>query len=307
MYYQKRTYAMGTSIEIILDAPGEQEWLRDIASCFEIFSRFEDEFSRFQQESLLTRVNQRRQDRVSENYREVFRLCQKMYEYTQGYFNPCIDVSWLWYSQSFELLDKRQTQEVWIHPEWSKLFEQIGLNDAGKIELPDGVALDFGGIVKGFCVDGVANYLLKKDYKNFLINAWGDIWVQQEDATPNTQIEIENPYQAGQNIATLEMRTGSLCTSWVYKRNWLTQDMMYHHIITPQTGNNNYDIQSVSLLTDSAGSGDALATALIAMWSHRAQEFIERHSIDAIVFFATGEIYLSPSFQLWNYNFTLLS
>ena len=97
------------------------------------------------------------------------------------------------------------------------------------------------------------------------MNAGGDIWVENKSTFIPEIIGIENPYHPGEDIAHIHVLGQSIATSGSYKRNWYFQDEMYHHIISPDTGKNNFEILSVTLLGTSVTESDALATAIIAM------------------------------------------
>ncbi len=88
-----------------------------------------------------------------------------MHHETNGLFNPLVNVVKIGYSQSFEkgIFEPKEIQE-------DLDIEKINI-DGNTVSMGQNQTLDFGGIGKGFAVDGAAEVLTKLGHKNFLINA----------------------------------------------------------------------------------------------------------------------------------------
>ncbi|MDQ7023826.1 MAG: FAD:protein FMN transferase [Candidatus Gracilibacteria bacterium] len=146
--------------------------------------------------------------------------------------------------------------------------------------------MDFGGIVKGYCVDLVKNYLLEKGYDDFIINAGGDIFVNKTSC-----IAIDSPFENDDIFALLDLKNKSLSTSGTYKRNWKIDKKNYHHILNPNNNENNNEIISISLISDKCYLSDCYATSCIAMGISKSIDFLEKQNIDGIIIGKDGKIY----------------
>ena len=104
--------------------------------------------------------------------------------------------------------------------------------DGDRIRLPDDVALDFGGIAKGWTVDICANF--GADMLPWvLVEAGGDLRIGGAVATPGLDIAVEDPHDPSAEILRLRLLDGSLATSSVTRRAWGPN---LHHLIDPRTG-----------------------------------------------------------------------
>ncbi len=57
-------------------------------------------------------------------------------------------------------------------------FKNIGMDPEGKVLLKkEGMAIDLGGIAKGYAVDRAFELLRSLGYKNLIVNAGGDLRV----------------------------------------------------------------------------------------------------------------------------------
>lgn len=296
MNYKKSFFLMWTNIEIIINSEINIE--KEIYEAFWIFYSYELEFSRFLKNSTLSLLNQNKTLEVSSRFLDVFNLCKEIYNITNWFFNPLINLSNIWYSSNFEdnnfsktsILNNLNMDEIKI--EWNF------------INLLQDQNLDFGWIVKWYCVDIVAEYLLEKWCKDFIINAWWDIYTSWNNNWKKWIIWIDNPFIPDTLIWSIELENKSISTSWSYKRNWKIKWNNYHHIINP----NNYsscenEIISLSLISQKTYITDTYATACFNMWIEKSLKFLERNNIDSLIIWTDSKMYTSKWFN--NYNFLI--
>jgi thiamine biosynthesis lipoprotein ApbE len=98
---------------------------------------------------------------MSPEFQEVYTYMQEFYTETEGYFNPLVNVSSIGYDKSFEKIYKKQEKQQNIPQDINTDFSSIK-TQGDTIELQIGQNLDFGGIVKGYSVDKVKNFLREK-------------------------------------------------------------------------------------------------------------------------------------------------
>ena len=102
-----------------------------------------------------------------------------------------------------------------------------------RLRLPEGVALDLGGIAKGWAVDRAALAATSAGLPWALIDAGGDLRLAGEAPPNGLEIEVEDPEAPDTDIGRIVLRDGALATSSVTRRSW---GAGRHHLIDPATG-----------------------------------------------------------------------
>lgn len=295
MNYKKTQFLMWTNIEITISSDINPE--KEIYESFWIIYSYELEFSRFLKNSALTLLNQNKTLEVSQRFLEVFKKSKEIFQLTNGYFNPLINLSNIGYSHSFEANNFKK--EI----SWNNLdIENIKVS-WNTISILENQNIDFGWIVKWYVVDIVRNYLHSKWYKNFIVNAWGDIYVSWNNEWKKWVVWIDNPFIQEEIFATLELENISISTSWSYKRNWKIENNSYHHIINPLNNKCEDEIISLSLITQNTTTTDTLATACFNMWVKESLEFLEKNNIDSLIIWSDWQVYTSAWMEKYNLTF----
>lgn len=102
----------------------------------------------------------------------------------------------------------------------------------GRVRVPAGVGLDFGGIAKGFAVDtAAAGASVSLPWA--LVEAGGDLRVVGHVPAEGVAIGIEDPDDPEREVARVAVTAGAMATSSVTRRAW---GPSLHHIIDPRTG-----------------------------------------------------------------------
>lgn len=218
---ERRTFrAMGTDIELIVDPTDGAVEALDAAEAE--FHRLETILSRFREDSQLSRLNRAGAIEACPDLLRVTELSLAAREQTDGRFDPTVHdaVVVAGYDRTFES----------ILPDGPALGPSVcgGVVRVayGRIELEDGVRLDFGGIGKGYAADRAAELLATAG--PCLVNAGGDIAVR-DGAWPVA-------VQTGNGSLTLELTSGALATSGRDRRRWRRGGREFHHLIDPATG-----------------------------------------------------------------------
>lgn len=284
MKYYKTKHLMWTDITVTTF--WEHNSSEDIDNVFLIFKSLELEFSRFLPDSSLSILNKNRTLEASDRFIDVIKKCKQIYADTNLYFNPLINLNQIGYSKSFDL-NEFEKEKIDVNICFDKL--DIRWNN---IVLQENQTLDLWGIVKWYWVDLAKNYLDTKSYKNYIINAWWDIYVSwANEDWKKLLIWIENPFTKWELLATIELENKAIATSGNYRRKWTIENQEYNHIINPITWSNNNEITSITLISDFSYISDAYATACIAMWLGKTLEFLEQKNIDWLIVCADKNIY----------------
>jgi len=304
MEFLRNKFLMWTDIEIIINfsylitEKEEFKVLKDIEESFNIFYTLEKEFSRFDENSDLYKLNKSKILEVSSKFIEILNLSKKIYKNTNWYFNPLINISDIWYDKSFEKITLHLTspnkREIEQNLELDKI--QIIWN---KIILQDNQNLDFWWIIKWYTVDLVKEFLEKSWYDDFIVNAGWDMYISKKST-----IAIDSPEDNWDIFALLDLENISLSTSWIYKRKWKIKEENFHHILNPKRNINNNEIVSISLITEKCYLWDAYATACIAMWIEKSIKFLEKENINWVIIWNDKKVY--KIWKLEKYNFEII-
>lgn len=176
------------------------------------------------------------------------------------------------------------------------------------------MALDLGGIAKGYAADILATLFKDANVQHALINLGGNLYTLgcKPDGTPWT-IGVQDPFHPrGEIIGTILQSNQSFVTSGIYERYLEdTSGKKFHHILNPHTGYP-YDNQlaSVTIISETSMDGDALSTATFALGLTEGLAFIEsRPHTEAIFITTDARVYLSSGiknlFTLTSPDFTL--
>lgn len=154
----------------------------------------------------------------------------------------------------------------------------------------EGMAVDLGGIAKGYTSDAVTKLMKEEGVESALIWLGGNISAigNKPDGTP-WKIAVENPLNAEDYVGLLEVSDCSVITSGGYQRYFEQDGKRYHHIIDPATGYpSDSGLLSVTIISENGAKADALSTALFVMGLDQAVE-LWRQSDDFEVVFVTED------------------
>ena len=257
-----RFRAMGTAVSVIgPDVSGSRAAARATEAVRTVFEREEDRFSRFRPESELTKVNEAagRDTRLSPGFAALLRRALEGAERTAGLFDPTVlpALRAAGYDRDFdEVLEGARGA---LHPavpcgRW-RAVHLDGLH----LRMPEGVALDFGGIAKGWTVDRGAEAAVRAGLPWALVNAGGDLRLAGE--APDVTIAVEDPGNPDTECARLHLSSGALATSSITTRAW--GDGL-HHLIDPRSGKPTAgDVVQATVWARSCAHAEVLAKAAI--------------------------------------------
>lgn len=151
--------------------------------------------------------------------------------------------------------------------EWSSEMKEIfKLSEKTKnetngyfdIQRPDG-KYDTSGLVKGWAILKATDILKKEGYKNFYIDAGGDIQAfGKNNENKPWKVGIRNPFKTREIIKKLSIENKGIATSGTYVRG--------QHIYNPKNPDEKIkDIVSLTVIGENVYEADRFATAAFAM------------------------------------------
>ncbi|MBF0623037.1 MAG: FAD:protein FMN transferase [Magnetococcales bacterium] len=162
------------------------------------------------------------------------------------------------------------------------------------------VGLDLGGIAKGYAIDRATETLQAEGIQNALINAGGDLRVLGSKGARPWKIGIQHPRSPSRVIAVSNLvGPRAMVTSGDYERVFFHQDIRYHHILDPSTGEpSRSDVISVSVQADNATLADALSTTLFVMGLEKGLALLEHYeNVDALFIHEDASYYQTKGFK----------
>ncbi len=149
-----------------------------------------------------------------------------------------------------------------------------------RLELPDGMEIDFGGIGKEYAVDSAAALLAAESDIGFLVNFGGDCSAPRPlaDGSP-WMTGIEDPRRPGDATAVLRLKKGALATSGDVFRFIEQGGRRYGHIMNPRSGWPNTE-SPLSVTVAAATCTEAGILSTLAMMQGRdAESFLENQGV----------------------------
>ncbi|MDE2019365.1 MAG: FAD:protein FMN transferase [Patescibacteria group bacterium] len=210
----------------------------EINKIFDYFAYIDEKFSTYKETSEIMAINRGNMERGtwSEDMQTIFRLAEETKRLTDGYFDI-----------------KRKSNQ--------------GAKDLGKDWIGD--FYDPSGIVKGWAIWQAAQILERDGFKNFYVDAGGDIEIRGRQRTENGTwgkwtIGIRNPFKQDEIVKKICLTDCGIATSGTYIRG--------DHIYNPKekTGNRkleagNPPVVSLTVIGPNVYEADRFATAAFAM------------------------------------------
>jgi len=222
-------------------------------------------------------------------------------EKTNGAFDitiaPVMDI-WGFTDSKFRVPSASEIQAVLPLVNWQKIIlDKTKLT----VELPvKGMALDLGGIAKGYSSDKVQAVMRGYNITSALISLGGNVAVFGTKADGSLwKIAITDPAAPDSYIGVLNATDVSVITSGGYERNFIQNGITYIHIMDPALGTPvKSDLLSVSIVSADGVQGDSLSTALFVMGKDKAIAYWQAHKDFAcILVTSTGEVFASTELR----------
>jgi len=251
---------MGTNVLFTLDAPQSERARLAFDNAVDELGRLERIFSRFDASSELRELERRRVIIGSEELIEVVELAIDARRRSGGRFDPTIlpSLRALGYDRSIEHVRGTLCSGAVLGHEAGTIAID---HPTGLVALGEGVALDLGGIAKGWIADRIATQLAAT--APALVDAGGDISCTPRVGGLPWTVEV-----AGVDETTfLELTAGGIATSGIDRRRWrgpLIAGRDRHHVVDPRTGESaDTDLLRVTVVAGSCATAEVAATSML--------------------------------------------
>jgi FAD:protein FMN transferase len=295
--------AMGTDIQVLMDAEEETAWL----AFLEVpvwFEQWEQHLSRFRLGSELSKINNSpgQNIQVSPVFAEVMDLALHTEKISQGLITPAILPSLInaGYDRSFELIPEFRNQENLAKPHFPISTEGLCWNaKTREINVPEGMQLDFGGVAKGWAAHQAAQQLAS--YGPVLVNAGGDIATAGMPIdSMNWQVGIRDPFTREIDFAVIDIHQGGMATSGIDRRHWRQNGVFRHHLIDPQTGESAVsDLLQVTIIAEDVIQAEMAAKMVFFKGSQEGLAWLTKNpQYEGVLIDKQGRIYQTEHLSL---------
>ena len=240
--YESTTFAMDTVMTFHIVAPDGEDLLIDAE---QEVKRLEKLFSVTDEDSDIEQINDNAGDKavtVSADTLALLKAGKQLGKATQETLD--------------ELLPLTKVSNVTIDEDASTVYLE-----------KEGMAVDLGGIAKGYASDKLAELLKKKGVKSAWLSLGGNVCAigTKPDGSP-WRIAVQNPADENDYVGVVEISDACAVTSGGYQRYFEENGKKYHHIIDPATGKPaESGLTSVTIICKDGTKADALSTALYVM------------------------------------------
>ena len=267
----------GTSYSVIYAS--EIDYTKQFDSLFAIVNQ---SMSTYISNSEISKLNRNEPHIIDEHFKNVFLASKKIYQETNGAFDPTIGNvvnAWSFGADKNKFL----TDSITIDSLMRFVdLDKVVINDY-KISKPLNTYLEFNAIAKGYGVDVIGEFLERKDITNYLVEIGGEIRARGENKDKKSawRVGLDEPrFDGGQSVyKAISLKNESMATSGTYRKFKTDENgNRYTHIINTKTGYpSKTNILSVSVIAEDCMIADAYATAFQAMGIEKVTEFLKSH------------------------------
>ncbi|NUN11357.1 FAD:protein FMN transferase [Candidatus Micrarchaeota archaeon] len=276
----KSKQVLGTIVEIKLPLHAEDLF----NPCFKELERIEKTYSRFLEESELSKLNNSLGKEVSVSD-EMFFLLEKAVGFntsTKGNFDVTLkeDLDALGYDKNYSFKEKAKKQNT----------EKGILLKNGKVFLNQ--EIDFGGFGKGFALDKISELLDEQGVTHYYINAGGDIYAKSD--LEDWLVLLEHPDNEQKSIGVISLNGKAIAASAPNKRKW----GRHHHLLNARTRLPANEMKAVFVLAETGLQADAFATALFTAGFQEATDLTEKLPLEALLVSNQDKMFKTPGFKV---------
>ncbi|MGM0567639.1 MAG: FAD:protein FMN transferase [Elusimicrobiota bacterium] len=270
--YEETRLMMGTHFSIKVDGDGNASDLIDKA--FESMEEIYKKFSHIDQSSPVYQFNNHS---VPIEEREIVNLVERallINQKSRGAFDITVyPLIKLWdYDKENPSIPEKDEVETNLKAVGG---DKVKISKGKVVKSRDEVEIVFGAIAKGYAVDAAAETLRAKKVQSALIDAGGDIYALGKFSGRKWRVGIRHP-RDGSIMDIVEVSDLAVVTSGDYENYFYYKGKRYNHIIDPRTGFPSDELASVTVISPSAASADAWATAFFVMGTDNALEKAEK-------------------------------
>lgn len=297
---RRTQFIMGTLVEITVSHSDPEVIQTVTTKAFNEMQRIEGLMSTYIPDSEVSRINRaagKKAVPVSPEVEEVIREGIFWSEQSNGAFDITVE-------PLVQLWDFDGEKE--FIPVESTIRKTASLVNYRNIEIEEhtvrlknrGMAINVGGLAKGYAVDRAIS-ILRSKVSSGIVNAGGDLYAFGQKSKQNSwTIGLQHPRKPQDLLASFAVKNQAIATSGDYQRYFMKDGVRYHHIFDPQTGKPARLMISTTIITTEVMDADALATAVFVMGPDKGIEWVDSMAnIEAMLVLEDGSNRYSKNFR----------
>lgn len=292
---------MGTEVSVELWSADRDQGIQAIEQAFAEVKRLDEMMNPWNPDSELARVNREAARGAVTTSPEIMRVVARSLYYSQ-LSEGAFDISFAAVGQYYDFRQGRSPSKTELASGRANIdYRAITLDPALSTiaYAKDGMAIDLGGIAKGYAVDRAIDILKAAGVSSAVVAAGGDSRIIGDLGDRPRTIGIRHPRREGEHIVMIPLADTAISTSGDYERYFQREGVRYHHILNPVTGDSARGLQSVSVLADKAIDSDALSTTVFVLGVEQGLALINRlDGVDAILIDGEGRLHYSAELLL---------
>lgn len=251
----------------------------------QILNELQSEFDTTDENSLISKLNSTGKVTMTDDFKNIYEKSLEACQATDGHFD----------ATSGKLIDLWSINNENHIPSEAEITEALktvdcnqGIVNGNSLEIPEGTAMDFGSIVKGYAADKIEAYLKSQGIDSALLNLGGNVQTigTKPDKT-DFRIGVMKPEVdnlVNENALVVTASDKAVVTSGINQRFFEKDGEIYHHILDAKLGKPvNNELASVTIITDKGINADTLSTVAFIKGLEEGYKFIESlPDVDAI-------------------------
>ncbi len=234
---------------------------------------------------------------ISQEFAEVVRISQKIWQLTDGAFDPTIGpLVDLWGFGPVERHDSIPSSQAIVQAKTKIGFDSVVLEDQ-VLSKTKSVALDVSAVAKGYAVDRVADLLEMLALPDYLVEIGGEIRVSGFNSDGVAwRIAMEQPQLFAEVDRIIDITDIAVATSGDYRNYFEKDGIRYSHTIDPKSGRPiGHNLASVTVLSPSCAEADAWATAFSVIGAEQSLELAQEHDLAVYMLVRENEQFVTQS------------
>jgi len=302
-FVERSRQSMGTLLRVGVWTTDDASANDAIEHVFREFDRLEALLSNWKNDSDVTRLNDNAgisPVKVNQDTIQVLRIAHDVSELTRGKFDITFGVLtdiWRFDHDQDNTVPEHDLIEARLKRIDYKAVEIDSTAGTAFINRP-GMKVHLGGIGKGYAVDRGVALLRDRGFKDFLIQAGGDLYVAGADGSKPWKLGIADPRGTHEPFALVQVSDGTLSTSGDYERFFMKDGKRYHHILDPDFGEPSRECRSVTLVSNKAVLADAIAKGVFLLGPVEGMKLIEQlPDIEGVIVDAGNNVLVSSGLK----------
>ncbi len=291
-------------------AQGLSDHELDFGQAFGVFERIDQQMNEWREGSALWSINAaagKEPVAAPKDLCEVIALALDGARRTDGLFDP----TWA----ALADLWRFGSEEDGVVPDRAQVAERCKLVSYKDVELKPlprptaelactvrlkkaGMRLGLGGVVKGWGVDQVARLWRAKGYRNFFIQAGGDLYLAGKVGDRPWRGGIRDPRgPPEQSFARMELSDTAFSTSGDYEHFFVKDGVRYHHIIDLRDCWPARASVSSTVLAKTATDAEFLTKATFVLGPVEGLKLAKRFGASVVLVDSKGGVHFSPELK----------